>query len=225
MLATKRYSIHERIPQRVYTTDARHRHFDTLLSAVVTPRNPDMMGHMVWTGDLKPVGDAVARVKAALGNVRDRARLGDAIAKAVYDIAEYGNEVGAGLSSGSMRPSGYGSLGTGCDERPPEFDVSGGTSPRSINEANDAAWGRSGTRDSRGPALSTHATPQTIMAASRKMWADLLGRPASQDRVAVARDSVRCTNQTSPADINEMNRRFHSVTPEPSPFNRPFGKG
>jgi len=207
-----RYSVQERIPQRIHTRDARRRNFDTLLSPVVAAHNPDMRGHLVWEGDLKPVGRAVAEVKAALGNIRDRARLGDALARVVADIAEFGNEVGAGLSTGS-------------DERPEkEFDVSSSASPRSLNEANDAMWNGSRTRDSRGPALSTHATPTTIMAASRKMWADLLGRPASQDRIAVARDTVRCTNQTTTADINAMNKQFHA-NPEPFRLGREWGKG
>ncbi len=218
----KRFIVHERIPQppRIYTTDAPR----FALSAVATPQNPDMNG-LVYAGDLRPVGRAVAEVKAALGQIKDRARLGDALARVVSDIAEYGRELGAGLRSGSMEVDPAGVLSTGQIDRPePVFDVGTGTSPNDINRANDRAWGRSGTRDSRGPALSTHATPTTIMQASRNLWADLLGRPASQDRQAVVHDSVRCTSQTAPSDINEMNRRFYGNVPE-QPLNRPWGKG
>jgi hypothetical protein len=222
MNMTTRYSVTERVPQRVYTTDARRRNFDTLLSAVVTPRNPDMLG-LAWQGDLRPVGEAMAKLKYELGRVKDKARLGDAISKAVCDLAEYGNELGAGLSSGSMEVDPSGTLTTGTLRPEREFDLSGSASPGDLNRANDAMWNGSRTRD-RGPALSTHATPTTIMQASRKMWANLLGRPQGQDRAAVARDSVRCTNQTSPADINRMNAEFHANA-EPFRLGREWGKG
>jgi len=223
----KRCFVRERVEQRsAFTTDARMH--DMRLTPEVTPRNPIMTGvaGQTWVGhsrtelDAMPDDQAVKVVDAAIARLNKY--LDNRGARRSRD--GYRNEVGAGLSSGTMRRGGFQSLTTGSDERPPEFDVSAGTSPRSINEANDAMWNGSRTRDGRGSGLSTHATPSSIMQASRKMWMNLLGRPASGDRLAAARD-VRCTNQTSPADINEMNRRFHSGTPEPSPFNRPFGRG
>ncbi len=169
---TTRYSVCERIPQRFFTTDSRSR--DAWLHAESTPRNPDMRGHSVWEGDLKPVGDAVARVKAALGSIRDRARLGDLLSRVVADIAEHGRELGMELD-----PT------TGSGERPEkEFSVGEKAAPTlrnfQRNPASLAAFyadrngqGASVTRDAprRGPQTiaeinatnrAFHAQPQSL---------------------------------------------------------------
>jgi hypothetical protein len=125
---------------RLYTTDAARRTGDTRISAETAARNPNMFGTR-WVGDLQPVGAAVAAVIAAVRQVKDQALQKAALSMAFKDIAcaEYGTEVGAGLSSGTMRPGAFGSLSTGAHEG---FNVGAGADPADINDANREFWDR-----------------------------------------------------------------------------------
>jgi hypothetical protein len=169
---------------------------DAVISAETTSRNPDMLGHLVWSGDLKPVGDAVARVIDALRRVKDGAQRAQALSKAVCDIAGYGNEVGQGLSPGAMRAGNAESLGTGADR--PERDFS-------LDESPDES-------------LGSGATPQAVNDANRKFWADHQWNPNATH--------VTRSGATSIADINRANSDFWAKeTRHQTPVKREWGRG
>jgi hypothetical protein len=164
-MQAKRYSHQEVIPQRFPTNDSRSRDF--ALSAVQTGKHANMRGHMVWEGDSKPVGDAVARVKAALGNIKDKAQRGKAFAMAVRDVVGYGGELGIG----TMRLDGFESLIT--DQRPEkEFNVGSGATPSDINRAEDAVRNPGRARDSRGPTLESGSTISGLQADLNRHYAN-----------------------------------------------------
>jgi hypothetical protein len=118
--------------------------------------NPDMLGHMVWSGDLKPLGAAVAEIKSQLASL-DGARRAAVLSALVSDIAGYGGELGTGLQSGTMFPSGSGSLSTGTDERPEKvFDLSTSATPSDINGAAAAV------HDTTGLALAKAALTRDV---------------------------------------------------------------
>jgi hypothetical protein len=107
MSKAKRFFTQEIVPQRVRTTDA-------ILS---TPTSAELEANQRhtssttgldlgkrWTGDLKPVGEAVARVIDALRRVKDRARQKDALSEAVVAIENFGNDLGT--SEASSGPAG-----------------------------------------------------------------------------------------------------------------------
>jgi hypothetical protein len=129
----RRIFTQERIPQRIYTTDAR-------LNAEPLPRNPDMLGR-VWDGYRKLLDAQID------GNRRAAV---DAVAEMQKSLTAYGNSLGNGTSSGTMRESGFGSLGTG-GERPPEFTSRPPVTNEDIQRDNVAFWangGRAVTGDS-----------------------------------------------------------------------------
>jgi hypothetical protein len=93
--------------RRIPTTDAVRPSQDAILSAVrlgsreereMTSRTGPLYGMdlgLRWTGDLKPVGEAVARVIDALRSIPDKVRAADALAGAVSAIANFGNGMGS----------------------------------------------------------------------------------------------------------------------------------
>jgi len=162
---------------RAYTTDsARSR--DTILSpptaeefAANQRRVARMTGYdpgLVWTGDMKPVGEAVARVIDALSKVKDEAQQKQALASAVVALADWGNtfetsEANRGpydsLTFGGSRTTDRSELG---------FNLSTSATPDDINAANrafcDRAY-RSETRDTSQvtlPARGARVTPADI---------------------------------------------------------------
>jgi hypothetical protein len=187
-VATKRYSVRERIPQRVHTTDARSRDvWITPPTAAESAANQRRTGAvawlnlgLVWQGDLKPVGEAVARVIDALRRVKDKARQRDALSAAAVEIANYGNDLGT--SEAGRGPAGSLAFNGSVDERrgEREEDIDGhvldsSATPQSIQRANDQYWadrlGRSQAMDHAGRGLSTRATPDSINAANRAFYA------------------------------------------------------
>ncbi len=186
------YRIHEPLTRgRAYTRDA-------LLRAEPLPRNPDMLGHLIWQGDLKPLGEAVAAVKFELARIKDKARLGDAIAKAVSDIAEFGT------TGGAMGRGPAGSLSTTGNEsfdRPErEFNTVNPALPSSVNALNADFWAKEKEKS---------------------------GGQATQDRASVARDIARTTDvstRATPQSINAANRAFHANR-APFRLGGQWGKG
>lgn len=163
------------------TTDARKHPMvyrrptgDVVLTADPQPRNPDMFGHLTWQGDLRPLGKAVGAVMFELARIKDKARQKDALSKAVRDIASFGNELGNGSSTGTMRHSGFHSLGTGTDERPEEFNLGSGAEPADVNGANRVYWdkaNKSVTRDSPRPTpRGSSTTSADINANNAAFW-------------------------------------------------------
>jgi hypothetical protein len=164
---------------RAYTRDAAPRTRDVLLTpptreefaanqrrvARITGFDPGL----VWTGDLAPVGQAVARVIDALSRVKDEAQQKQALSSAVVALADWGN--GFETSEASPGPSDSLTFGGGqtTDRPETEFDVSTTATPEDINAANRAFCdraNRTATRDtSRGvtlPARGAHVTPADI---------------------------------------------------------------
>jgi hypothetical protein len=106
----------------------------------------------VWAGDLKPVSDAIARVKDALSRIKDKGRIGDALAAAVSELADYGGQ----LKSREAELGAAGSLtfgGGGPERSAASVGDSGGAQLRarrdktanevkSINKANSKFWDR-----------------------------------------------------------------------------------
>jgi hypothetical protein len=162
---------------RAYTTDsARSR--DTILSpptaeefAANQRRVARMTGYdpgLVWTGDMKPVGEAVARVIDALSKVKDEAQQKQALASAVVALADWGNtfetsEANRGpydsLTFGGSRTTDRSELG---------FNLSTSATPDDINRANrhfSENANRSATRDAsqvRLPARGAHVSAADV---------------------------------------------------------------
>ena len=144
---------------------------DAILHAEPAAFNPNLFGTR-WTGDLAPVGAAVKGVMDALGKVKDRAQVRGALAKAVMDIANYGNEIGSGLGTGSMGPGPFDSLSTGRLEE--VFDIGAGAEPTNINDANKAFWdkaNRSVTGDHRYVRPRAPQSIEEINAINTAFWA------------------------------------------------------
>ncbi len=219
----------------------RVRNYDALVSAETLPHNPDMLGSKTWTGDLRPVGRAVAGVVDALKRLSPRRRH-DAIKYAFADIAaaEYGGSFG----STELQRGPAGSLITGMPQRvEKEFDLSNEATPESIAAANRAFWAGQpelGTDDiiEGGTAsmpyrvhdhrLSTRTTPADIQRSNDAFWANRTGRPAP---VRLTRDSARHVPgrpRVSVSDIQRMNDQFwNSREAENAAIlpPRPWGKG
>jgi hypothetical protein len=145
-MTTKNVRVRMMEPVRFYTKDAAPRSRDTILSpptreelAANQRRTASMSGldlGMRWTGDLQPVGEAVARVIDALKRVKDQAQQKQALSAAVVALADYGNE------SSEAHRGPFGSLAFGgslATDRPEmEFNLSTSATPDDINAANRA---------------------------------------------------------------------------------------
>jgi hypothetical protein len=192
MSSARRFAVQELCP-RIYTRDA-------ILSAVVTPKLAAMRGHLVWEGDLRPVKSALDALKFALSNIKDRARLGDALSKAVADIAEYGRSLNEGLTSGSMEVDFSGALTTGGrDRREPVLSIG----------------------DRAAPTLANFQNPAKFKAAVAQFYADPSGQPPSPPTLD------RRSAPASIADMNATNKAFWSrLLPQTLPYwKRPWGRG
>jgi hypothetical protein len=162
-------------PVRFYTRDAAPRSRDAILSpptreelAANQRRTASMSGldlGMRWTGDLKPVGEAVARVIDALSRVKDEALQKQALSAAVVALADYGNE----SSEAHLGPFGSRAFSGNLDA-----DLSGHAEPEDIQRANDRFWSdrlsRPRTQDSAGRGVSTRATAESINEANAAFW-------------------------------------------------------
>jgi hypothetical protein len=161
---------------RVYTTDSAPRSRDAILSpptreelAANQRRTASMTGFdpgLVWSGEMKPVGEAVTRVIDAIKRVKDQEMQKQALSAAVVALADYGNE------SSEAHRGPFGSLAFSGNL---DADLSGHAEPEDIQRANDQFWSdrlsRPRTKDSAGRGLSTRATPETINAQNAKFWA------------------------------------------------------
>lgn len=137
---------------------------------------------LVWHGDLKPLGDAIAAVKFELARVTDSAQRAAATSRAVVDIASFGNSLGNGSNTGTMRESGFGSHGTGGYAGPErEVNLGSTAEPQDVQRANEDYWDSIGnryiTRDTRrGAGLIA-----SINSANARLWANpepfRFGRP------------------------------------------------
>jgi hypothetical protein len=160
MLATKRFTVHERVPQRVYTTDSVRQRDVVLtvpteaeLAAYFSGRTKVDLGK-VWDGLIKPMLDNLDR------KTRDEV------------LAKYAGT----LASSELTPGPAESL-TANNTRPEqEFLLDTSADPTDLNAAQNDFWdkrlGRSITKDHAGPGLSTRATPQSIQSANSKFWRD-----------------------------------------------------
>jgi hypothetical protein len=132
----------------------RGRFRDTVLSAETTQRNPNMLGSIVWNGD----------VKAQLDRIFDRMSVGDR--KKALD--HYANKMNEG--SGTMREGNAGSLATVGDE---PF-IGSGADPQDVNDANRRYWDSANkhvTRDTAPPRDATQAAIQTMQRANDEYYA------------------------------------------------------
>jgi len=138
---------------------------DGILTAQVTPRNPDMLGHLVYQGGLQPVGRAVATLKAVLDSV-PKAQRGKARAMVARDLSSYANEM---ESSSSMKEDQSGTLTSARPEKEFDSDRKSATSDAAYTLANfqkNPAMVGTFYADRTGSPASTHDAsqrgPQTI---------------------------------------------------------------
>jgi hypothetical protein len=159
------------------TTDAR-RTRDTRISAETGEYNGAMMGAR-WTGDLQPVGVALKGMMNALSEVKDRARMRDGLKQAIIDLAKYGNETGAGLSSGTMGPGPSGALSTVRPEK--EFSLDDESPISTMQAAADAMWNpnKAAARDTKFKS-NGRVTAADVDARNREFWA---AQPKPQGKV------------------------------------------
>jgi hypothetical protein len=173
MSHAKRYRVHESI----FTTDTARwpRNTDTWLNAEVLPQNPNMFGHMHWTGNLRPVGNAVGNLITALSSIKDKATRDAAYARAVCAIADADYVQSNAHASGTMGAGPAGALTT-APIRPEikEFDlVADGGPVEMMAEAASNLWeGKSATSDRRSLArdVARVSSIAGLNAINAKFW-------------------------------------------------------
>jgi hypothetical protein len=173
MFATKRFTVHERAPQRVYTKDALLTPPTREELAENQRRTARMSGlelGRIWAGDLRE----------KLDGIRDRAKVADALSSLMGALAEYGNE--RGKSEPQAGPAGSLAFqGEDAESEPQEagWALSTKATPDSLNRANEKFWAdrlsRPSTMDSARPSLSTTATPDSINRANARFWDKIRG--------------------------------------------------
>jgi hypothetical protein len=128
------------------------------------------MGSLLWTGDLRPLGSAIAEIKFQLASIKDAARRAAVTSRVTRDIAAYGGPAG----SDTLRDNGFNSLGTGGEK---EFDVVADAGPGQVAEAQSALWeGKEKTADRRALArdvaqCSKATTATDVQRFNAQFWA------------------------------------------------------
>jgi hypothetical protein len=163
--------------RRVPTTDARSR--DSILSPLTpaeSAANAKRVAAMAgldlgktWTGDLKPVGAAVAQVIDAIARIGDKQRRSAAMSDAIAEIAAAAYGGSAFGTSETAIGGDFGSLVFGR----PEKQFGSAPTPDELNRMNEEHY--SGDRSARAAAkdrsaLSTRATVESIGAANKAFW-------------------------------------------------------
>jgi hypothetical protein len=202
---------------RFFTRDAAPRTRDAILNAEAIKNYAVELG-LVWTGDLRPIGDAIVAVALAVQSApaKDRAAI---IKRITKDLASYGNALGS--SEGHI--DGNGALVYPADRPEKEFKTMRpmvlGTEQEygseaeqldDINQANEQFWTQTADAAPRfNPTLGNSGTAATMAANMRKHWASANGEPVTMttDAPAHARAANKATSMPSQVDaINAANR-------------------
>jgi hypothetical protein len=136
-------------------------------------------GGTMWQGDLKPVGEAVARVADALRRVKGSQRQKDALSQAVCAIANFGNDLGN--SEADLGPADALAF-----EGNDELTLS------AVHEANGIKPDPTTSEGARAEVDMNRRTGDAINAANAKLWANN-GKPNTLD--AKPRDATRALIQ------------------------------